>query len=163
MPRVGQMRCSVGGVSIRRGTTLLFVCGAVEDGNKFGHRKGIGKLAEFKASWAAMLAEMALTAEQRCHEAAMQEKALADDAESQRPQELAAPAAALAESVSAVERSCQESADHPAVLAETTLANKRRCQKEAERGAMLEKTVLAAEQRRSLLATRAAELALAMA
>ncbi len=66
---------------------------------------------------AAMLAEMELTAEQRCHEAAAQEKALVDDAKLQCCRELAARAAALAESVSAVERSSQELADCPAVLA----------------------------------------------
>jgi hypothetical protein len=39
---VGQMCCGIGEVSICRGTTLLFVCDTIEDGNKFGRRKGIG-------------------------------------------------------------------------------------------------------------------------
>ncbi len=43
MPRVGQTCCGIGGVIICRRTTSLFICSAVEDGNKFGHRKGIGK------------------------------------------------------------------------------------------------------------------------
>jgi hypothetical protein len=110
-----------------------------------------------------MLVEMALTAEQRHHEAAAQEKALANDAELQRCRELVARAAALAESVSAVEQSCQESADRPAVSAEKTLADERRRQKEAERGAMLGETALAAERCRSLSTAQAAELALATA
>ncbi len=42
MLRVSQTRCNVGRVSIHRGTILLFIRGAVEDGNKFGHRKDIG-------------------------------------------------------------------------------------------------------------------------
>jgi hypothetical protein len=134
------------------------------------------------AQLAAMLAEMALTAVQHCHEAATWEKALAnepnkqhchetaaqektlvDDAESQHCPELAACAEALAELVSAVEQSCQELADRPAVLAETTLTDERCRQKEAEHGAMLEKMALAAEQRRSLSAVQASELALATA
>jgi hypothetical protein len=125
--------------------------------------KALAELAEFAASWAAMLAEMALTAEQHCHEAAAQEKAFANDAKLQRCQELAARAAALAESVSAVEQSCQELADHPAVLAEKTLANKHCCQKEVACGTMMGETALAMEQHCSLLAARAAELALATA
>ncbi len=125
--------------------------------------KVLAELAEFAASWAAMLAEMALTAEQRCHEAAAQEKALADNTELQRCQEFAAPAAALAELVSAVKQSRQESADCPAVLVETTLADESRRQKEAERGMTLGEMVLAAEQRCSLLEARAAELAVATA
>ncbi len=99
--------------------------------------KALVELAEFVASWAAMLAEMALTTEQCCHEAAMQEKALADDAKLQRCRESAARAAVLAELVSAVERSRQELVDCPAVSAETTLANKHCRLKEVERGAML--------------------------
>ncbi len=125
--------------------------------------KGLVELAEFAASWNAMLAEMTLTAEQHCHEAAAQEKALANNAKSQCHQESAARAAALAESVLAVEQSCQESVDRPAVLAETTLANEHCCQKEAERGAMLGETALAVEQRCSLLVAQAAESALATA
>ncbi len=92
-----------------------------------------------------MLTEMALTAEQRCHEAAVQEKALADDAKLQRRQELAACAVALAESVSDTEQSCRESADFPTVSAERTLADKHCCQKEAEHSVMLGETTLAAE------------------
>ncbi len=99
--------------------------------------KALVELAQFVASWAAMLAEMALTAEQRCHEAAVQEKASTNNAELQRCQELAARAAALAQLVSAVEQSCQESANCPAVLAEKTLANERCCQKEANCGAII--------------------------
>jgi hypothetical protein len=129
-----------------------------------------------------MLAEMALTTEQRCHEAAMQEKALADEADKQRchetaaqekalannpklrrRQEAAARAEALAELVSAVELSCRESADCPAVLAKMTLAERRHCQKEAECGATLGEAVLAVEQHCSWSAARAAELALATA
>ncbi len=123
--------------------------------------KALVELAEFAASWAAMLAEMALTAEQRCHEAAAQEKALADNAKLQRRRESAAHAAALAELVSAVKQSCRESVDCPAVLAETTLADERCCQKEAECSAMLGEMALATERRCSLLAARAVELVLA--
>jgi hypothetical protein len=134
------------------------------------------------AQLAAMLVEMALTAEQHCHEAAMrekalaneadkqrchetaaQEKALADDAKLQHRQESAACAAALAELVSAVEQICQELVVCPAVLAETTLADERRCQKDADRSKTLGETALATEQRRSLSAVQAAELVLATA
>jgi hypothetical protein len=41
-PRVGRTRCGIGGVSICHRTMLLFVRGAVEDGSKFGRRKGVG-------------------------------------------------------------------------------------------------------------------------
>ena len=82
-------------------------------------------LAESAASWAAMLVEMVLTAEQRFHEAAAQEKALADDAESQRHQESAACTAALVELMSAMEQNGRKSADCPAVSAKTTFADKR--------------------------------------
>jgi hypothetical protein len=134
------------------------------------------------AQLAAMLAELALTAEQRCHEAATREKVLADKANKQRPHETAtqekaladdakaqcrresaAHTVALAESVSAVEESPRELADCPAVAVETTLVDERCCQKEAERGATLGETALTTEQRRSMLAAGAAELALAMA
>jgi hypothetical protein len=145
-----EQRCSLFAAPLKTATNL-----AIE--------KALAELADFAASWAKMLAEMALTAEQRCHEAARQEKALANDAKSQRCQESAARAVTLAESVSAVEKSCRESADRPAVSAETTLANEHHRQKVAECSAMLGETVLATERRCSLLAAQAAELALAMA
>ncbi len=109
-----------------------------------------------------MLAEMALTVEQRCHEAAAQEKVLANNAVSQCCQELAACTAALAELVLAMEQSCQELADCPAVLTEMTLANEHHRQKEAECGTMLGETALAKERRCSLLEARAAESASAV-
>ncbi len=145
-----EQRCSLFAAPLKMATNL-----AIE--------KALAELAKFAASWTAMLAEIALTVEQRSHEAAAQEKALANDEESQRCRESAARAGALVALVSAVEQSCQESADCPAVSAEMTLANKRHCQKEVECSAMLGETVLAVERLCSLLATRAAELALATA
>ncbi len=35
------MRCNLGRVGVRRGTTSLFVGSATADGNGFGHGKGI--------------------------------------------------------------------------------------------------------------------------
>jgi hypothetical protein len=69
--------------------------------------------------------------------------------------------AVLAELVLAVEQSCQELVDCAAVLAETTLANEHRHQKVVKCGATLGDMVLAKEHYCSLLAARAAELALA--
>jgi hypothetical protein len=134
------------------------------------------------AELAAMLAEMALAVEQRCHEAATrenaladkankrcchetatQEKVLADNAESQGCQVLAKRAALLAESVSAKEQRCQELVDCAAVLAEMTLAKKCRHREVAESGAMLRETALAKEQLCSLLAEQATEPELAAA
>jgi hypothetical protein len=125
--------------------------------------KALAELAEFAASWAVMLVELALTAEQCRHEAATQEKALANNAKLQCCREWAARAAALVESVSAVERGHQESADCPAVSAGATLADECHCQNEAECGGMLGETVLAMERRCFLSVARAAESALATA
>jgi hypothetical protein len=161
MPRVRQTRCGVGEVSIRSGTTSLFVCGAVEDGNKFGRRKGVGGVGGVCGIMGCDVGGNGIDREQRCHEAAAQEKALADNTELQCCRESAARAVELAELVSAVEQSRQKSADRLAVSAERTLADKRCRQKEAERGKMLGETALAAEQHCSLLAAQAAESALA--
>jgi hypothetical protein len=134
------------------------------------------------AELAAMLAKIALAVERRHHEAATQEKALADkankqhchktdaqekvladNAELQRCQVLAKCAAVLAESVSAKEQRCQEMADCAAVLAEMTLAKKRCCCEAVESGRTLRETALAEERLSSLLAERAAEPELATA
>jgi hypothetical protein len=157
MLRVSQTRCNVGGVSIRCGTTSLFVRGAVEYGNKFGRRKGIGGVGRVCGIMGCNVGKVGGSnkANKQCHhETAAGKKAMADDAKVQRCQELAACAAMMAELVLvlAKEQRCQESTERAAVLAKRTLANERRCQEAAERSATLVETALAKEQHRSSLA-----------
>jgi hypothetical protein len=87
------------------------------------------------------------------------EKALTNNTEAHRCQELAKRPAALAELVTATEQRRQESENCAAVLAEMTLANECRCREAAGRGVILGVTALAKAQQCSLTAAQAAVLA----
>jgi hypothetical protein len=136
----------------------LFVCGAIEDGNKFGHRKGVGGFGKICGIMGCNVHRVG-SSRQGQQATLPQDGRVQENIGRQRRgatlPRVGCTCCGIGRVVSAMEQSCQELAERVMVLVKRTLADER-CYREAvERSATLAKTALAKEHCRSLLAEAA--------
>jgi hypothetical protein len=136
----------------------LFFCGAIEDGNKFGRRKGVGRFGKICGIMGCNV--NGVGGSQQGQQAMLPQDGRARENVGRRHQGATLPRVGctrcgIGRVVSAMEQSCQELAERAMVLAERTLADEHCHREAAECSATLAKTSLAKEHCCSLLAEAA--------